>query len=652
MRRGSLSPLSLSIVLVACAQGLNGPQPPPGSIRLTPIAVDVDPRTDVSALFDRDTTTALQLSAPTTLTLTFAHEVEVRSLKVFGAQALSIRLGSAPTQTLDGPGRWVQAAQVPAGKLSQWTVTLAPTAGSTALTELELWGAGLGSAPRDGNALAVASAGGAGLPFDNAFVVASSLDSAALDPAGPVGSMPCASFDFISALPLQAVRRAYFAYEAAGVQRSVVLRRSLNGAAAVGGMWLGGGTLDHSIADEIDPRKLTGADSVQLCLPDDATQTVLVGSPRLVLEMDDGTNLLDRDGQARFTAAFDGRLDTVGQLAPDALPLSLERTFALDYAGIDMVGGPLKVLIYAADGPGKSNPLKATLQQGWNSFVVPSTGVSWVGVEVDPLGPPIDTAAVGSPVGRNGRAARIVVTYPALRWASGHFVGERFGENAFVTGWAESPAGPGALTIGGAPVGLNGAISSALTRPAAMAGTTASWPVTLTSLTITRHGSELVPRLGPGMVNVTAPRGAGYRFTPHGQQFSTAVAITLPYDDKLLPQGKTPEHVLTWFYDEESAKWQPLARRSLIRGRRQIVSETTHFTFMINAVIVDPSHPGPTSYNPTSIKRSEEHTSELQSHVNIVCRLLLEKKKKNGWPIASDADVGNVERVKDGCVVT
>src|SRR4051812_49980587 len=27
--------------------------------------------------------------------------------------------------------------------------------------------------------------------------------------------------------------------------------------------------------------------------------------------------------------------------------------------------------------------------------------------------------------------------------------------------------------------------------------------------------------------------------------------------------------------------------------------------------------------------RSEEHTSELQSHVNLVCRLLLEKKKHN-----------------------
>src|SRR6266571_8992464 len=28
------------------------------------------------------------------------------------------------------------------------------------------------------------------------------------------------------------------------------------------------------------------------------------------------------------------------------------------------------------------------------------------------------------------------------------------------------------------------------------------------------------------------------------------------------------------------------------------------------------------------VTRSEEHTSELQSHVNLVCRLLLEKKKK------------------------
>src|SRR5438034_3595716 len=36
----------------------------------------------------------------------------------------------------------------------------------------------------------------------------------------------------------------------------------------------------------------------------------------------------------------------------------------------------------------------------------------------------------------------------------------------------------------------------------------------------------------------------------------------------------------------------------------------------------------PASSLSTSTNRSEEHTSELQSHSDLVCRLLLEKKKK------------------------
>src|SRR5438132_3177291 len=36
---------------------------------------------------------------------------------------------------------------------------------------------------------------------------------------------------------------------------------------------------------------------------------------------------------------------------------------------------------------------------------------------------------------------------------------------------------------------------------------------------------------------------------------------------------------------------------------------------------------GLTAYRPAR-RRSEEHTSELQSHSDLVCRLLLEKKKK------------------------
>src|SRR5260370_36889852 len=42
-----------------------------------------------------------------------------------------------------------------------------------------------------------------------------------------------------------------------------------------------------------------------------------------------------------------------------------------------------------------------------------------------------------------------------------------------------------------------------------------------------------------------------------------------------------------------------------------------------------PRYPAPEfSRRFDEVFRSEEHTSELQSHLNLVCRLLLEKKKK------------------------
>src|SRR5437773_9069694 len=48
-------------------------------------------------------------------------------------------------------------------------------------------------------------------------------------------------------------------------------------------------------------------------------------------------------------------------------------------------------------------------------------------------------------------------------------------------------------------------------------------------------------------------------------------------------------------------------------------------SFTISAVI---SYAGPTSREPNRNSRSEEHTSELQSHHDLVCRLLLEKKQQ------------------------
>src|SRR2546427_7624012 len=48
------------------------------------------------------------------------------------------------------------------------------------------------------------------------------------------------------------------------------------------------------------------------------------------------------------------------------------------------------------------------------------------------------------------------------------------------------------------------------------------------------------------------------------------------------------------------------------------------------------------------VDRSEEHTSELQSQSNLVCRLLLEKKKKETRPTPPprqrEADIGSKKR--------
>src|SRR2546426_7190834 len=45
-----------------------------------------------------------------------------------------------------------------------------------------------------------------------------------------------------------------------------------------------------------------------------------------------------------------------------------------------------------------------------------------------------------------------------------------------------------------------------------------------------------------------------------------------------------------------------------------------------------PRRPAARRRRPLRVSRSEEHTSELQSPCNLVCRLLLEKKKNTRYP--------------------
>src|SRR5438034_8233168 len=52
-----------------------------------------------------------------------------------------------------------------------------------------------------------------------------------------------------------------------------------------------------------------------------------------------------------------------------------------------------------------------------------------------------------------------------------------------------------------------------------------------------------------------------------------------------------------------------------------------------------PSMANPAPTIRSKAQRSEEHTSELQSHSDLVCRLLLEKKKKNKTTITNPRQV-------------
>src|SRR3712207_7225229 len=68
-------------------------------------------------------------------------------------------------------------------------------------------------------------------------------------------------------------------------------------------------------------------------------------------------------------------------------------------------------------------------------------------------------------------------------------------------------------------------------------------------------------------------------------------------------------------------------RTAARRGPRRIDPAAHTFSPGIGAHV--PGLDGPRGGLPPSGRRSEEHTSELQSRQYLVCRLLLEKKKKS-----------------------
>src|SRR5260370_14267693 len=70
---------------------------------------------------------------------------------------------------------------------------------------------------------------------------------------------------------------------------------------------------------------------------------------------------------------------------------------------------------------------------------------------------------------------------------------------------------------------------------------------------------------------------------------------------------------------------------TLFRSKRKLFKQPLHALFVLRNVGIKLAIGALQVSIRNHSERSEEHTSELQSHLNLVCRLLLEKKIKDNY---------------------
>ena len=128
--------------------------------------------------------------------------------------------------------------------------------------------------------------------------------------------------------------------------------------------------------------------------------------------------------------------------------------------------------------------------------------------------------------------------------------------------------------------------------------------VTFSVSTLTRSET---PPLASNMLSVTAGSHA-YRLLPHGEHFSTdqPAHIELAYEPLSVPHGFKPQDIHTYYFNEQTRQWQPLRRVTIDTVRHVVISETTHFTDFINAVIRTPDMPEVNAFVPTTLTDMED----------------------------------------------
>jgi RHS repeat-associated protein len=110
-----------------------------------------------------------------------------------------------------------------------------------------------------------------------------------------------------------------------------------------------------------------------------------------------------------------------------------------------------------------------------------------------------------------------------------------------------------------------------------------------------------INQLNPGMDNVTG-KSSGYRFLPHGMKFEKNILLSLPYDKSKVVTENDFLSLGSFYYNEETHKWEKLQLVSVDKTNGTVNSLTNHFTDIINGTLKLPEAKGPLSFDPTSIK--------------------------------------------------
>lgn len=119
-------------------------------------------------------------------------------------------------------------------------------------------------------------------------------------------------------------------------------------------------------------------------------------------------------------------------------------------------------------------------------------------------------------------------------------------------------------------------------------------------------GSTLTKSETPLLTGTLIPVTGGYyayRLLPHGEHFDkeSPAHLKIAYERLSLPVGFSPQDIYTYYFDDTLQSWQKLRRLAIDTINNFIISETTHFTDFINAVVRTPEMPEVNAFVPTTI---------------------------------------------------